>query len=136
MDIAARLEPLIKANLRSRLVADGLRETQAPEYPFDALREICMNALMHRNYQSSYAPVPVLWFHDRVEVDNPGGPYGRVRTDNFDRVNDYRNPSLAAAMSRSATSTGSVGASGGSVPHCRKTAIPSPSSSSMTHHRQ
>ncbi|MBC7279129.1 MAG: putative DNA binding domain-containing protein [Nocardioides sp.] len=98
VDVAARLEPLIKANLRSRLVADGFRETQAAEYPFEALREICMNALMHRNYESSYAPVRVIWFDDRVEVDNPGGPYGRVRTDNFDRVNDYRNPSLAAAM--------------------------------------
>ncbi|MFI9216091.1 ATP-binding protein [Streptomyces werraensis] len=31
-------------------------------------------------------------------MTNPGGPYGQVRSDNFDRVNDYRNPSLAAAM--------------------------------------
>jgi ATP-dependent DNA helicase RecG len=31
-------------------------------------------------------------------VTNPGGPFGQVRPDNFDRVNDYRNPSLAAAM--------------------------------------
>jgi ATP-dependent DNA helicase RecG len=59
---------------------------------------LCMNAIMHRNYESSYAPVRVAWFDDRIEVTNPGGPFGQVRPDNFDRVNDYRNPSLAAAM--------------------------------------
>jgi ATP-dependent DNA helicase RecG len=42
--------------------------------------------------------VRIVWFDDRIEVTNPGGPYGQVRSDNFDRVNDYRNPSLAAAM--------------------------------------
>lgn len=57
-----------------------------------------MNALMHRNYETSYAPTRVAWFDDRIEVTNPGGPYGQVRNDNFDRVTDYRNPSLAAAM--------------------------------------
>ncbi|MFE0689582.1 ATP-binding protein [Streptomyces xiamenensis] len=31
-------------------------------------------------------------------MTNPGGPYGQVRGDNFDRVTDYRNPSLAAAL--------------------------------------
>ncbi|MCC9307584.1 putative DNA binding domain-containing protein [Kitasatospora sp. RB6PN24] len=78
--------------------AGGFREQQRPDYPFDALRELCMNAIMHRNYETSYAPTRIAWFEDRIEVTNPGGPYGQVRSDNFDRVNDYRNPSLAAAM--------------------------------------
>lgn len=96
---AERLEIVLKGHLRTRLVAvDGFREEQRPNYPFDALREVCMNAIMHRNYESSNAPVRIAWFDDRIEVTNPGGPYGQVRADNFDRVNDYRNPSLAAAM--------------------------------------
>ncbi|MFB4195143.1 ATP-binding protein [Streptomyces carpaticus] len=57
-----------------------------------------MNALMHRNYETSNAPVRIAWFEDRIEVTNPGGPYGQVRDDNFDRVTDYRNPSLAASL--------------------------------------
>jgi len=97
--IAERLETILKGNLRTRLVeVTGLREEPRPNYPFEALREVCMNALMHRNYESSHAPVRIAWFADRIEVTNPGGPYGQVRSDNFDRVNDYRNPSLAAAM--------------------------------------
>jgi len=57
-----------------------------------------MNAIIHRNYETSHAPVRIAWFRDRVEITNPGGPFGQVRADNFDRVNDYRNPSLASAM--------------------------------------
>ncbi|WP_254665858.1 ATP-binding protein [Streptomyces sp. WMMB 322] len=95
---ASRLETVLRGHLHTRLVEDGFRETQLPEYPLEALREVCMNALMHRNYETSYAPTRIAWFDDRIEVTNPGGPYGQVRDDNFDRVTDYRNPSLAAAM--------------------------------------
>ncbi|MBM0225219.1 MULTISPECIES: ATP-binding protein [Micromonospora] len=99
IDAAERLETLLKGHLRTRLVeVSGFREESRPNYPIDALREVCMNAIMHRNYESSNAPVRVVWFDDRIEVTNPGGPFGQVRADNFDRVNDYRNPSLAAAM--------------------------------------
>ncbi|MCK2242240.1 MULTISPECIES: ATP-binding protein [unclassified Crossiella] len=96
---ATRLAAVLRGHLHTRLTDhDGFREEQRPDYPFEALREVCMNAVMHRNYESSYAPVRIVWFDDRIEVTNPGGPYGQVREDNFDRVNDYRNPSLAAAM--------------------------------------
>jgi ATP-dependent DNA helicase RecG len=44
-----------------------------------------MNALMHRNYGTSYAPTRIVWFDDRIEVTNPGGPFGQARDDNFDR---------------------------------------------------
>jgi hypothetical protein len=57
-----------------------------------------MNALIHRNYETPYAPTRIVRFDDRIEVTNPGGPFGQVRNDNYDRVTDYRNPSLAAAV--------------------------------------
>ena len=96
---ARQLEAVLRGHLHTRL-SEGpdFREEKQPDYPFDALRELCMNAIMHRNYENSNAPVRVAWFDDRIEITNPGGPYGQVRADNFDRVNDYRNPSLAAAM--------------------------------------
>ncbi len=99
INVAERLETLFKGHLHTRLIeVSGFREEPRPDYPIEALREVCMNAIMHRNYESSNAPVRVAWFDDRIEVTNPGGPFGQVRSDNFDRVNDYRNPSLAAAM--------------------------------------
>ncbi|GAA4914624.1 hypothetical protein HNR25_003187 [Streptomonospora salina] len=90
-----RGEPVVHTKLTDD---GGFREREVADFPFPALREACMNALMHRNYESSNAPVRIQWFDDRVEVSNPGGPYGQVRADNYDRVNDYRNPSLAGAM--------------------------------------
>jgi ATP-dependent DNA helicase RecG len=99
VDAATRLEAVLRGHIHTQLVdAGGFREDVIPDYPFEALREACMNAIMHRNYETSYAPVRIAWFQDRIEISNPGGPFGQVRSDNFDTVNDYRNPSLAAAM--------------------------------------
>ena len=55
---------------------------------------------MHRSYESTNAPVRVNWFNDRIEVQNPGGPFGNVTAANFGQpgVTDYRNPHLAEAM--------------------------------------
>lgn len=99
INLADRLETSLRGHIHSPVVpVSGFREESRSDYPLDALREVCMNAIMHRNYESSNAPTRILWFDDRIEVSNPGGPYGQVRADNFERVNDYRNPSLAAAM--------------------------------------
>lgn len=96
---AKTLESLIRGSIRAQVVAgEGFREETRPDYPYDALREICMNAVMHRAYEGTNAPIRILWFDDRLEVSNPGGPYGQVRADNYDRRNDYRNPALASAM--------------------------------------
>lgn len=50
-------------------------------------------------YENTNAPVRITWFANRVEVVNPGGPYGSVTVDNFGAgVTDYRNPTLAEVM--------------------------------------
>lgn len=97
--VETQLDPVLRGNLRTGIVPKGLlKEVSRPEYPWGAIREAVMNAIMHRDYEISNAPIRIDWFDDRIEISNPGGPYGRVRKDNFDHVNDYRNPSLAAAM--------------------------------------
>ena len=55
---------------------------------------------MHRTYEGTNAPVHVYWFDDRIEIANPGGPYGIVAMATFGQpgVVDYRNPILAEAM--------------------------------------
>jgi ATP-dependent DNA helicase RecG len=65
-----------------------------------ALQQIARNAVLHRMYEGTNAPVRITWFKDRIEIQNPGGPYGRVTRENFGQpgVTDYRNPNLAEAM--------------------------------------
>jgi ATP-dependent DNA helicase RecG len=76
------------------------KRIEHPTYPFPALRELVANAVVHRNYETSNAPIRITWFDDRIEIHNPGGPYGLVTDTNFGEpyVTDYRNPELAAAL--------------------------------------
>ena len=69
-------------------------------YPPAALEQIARNAVMHRAYESTNAPVRVYWYDDRIEISNPGGPYGNVTIQNFGQPGyaDYRNPHVAEAM--------------------------------------
>ncbi len=52
---------------------------------------------MHRDYETN-APVQFYEYDDRIEVQNPGGLYGKVTPENFPNVSDYRNPFIAEAM--------------------------------------
>ena len=75
-------------------------EQRRPDYPISALQQIARNAVMHRTYEGTHAPVRITWFSDRIEILNPGGPFGQVNVRNFGQpgVADYRNPNLAEAM--------------------------------------
>lgn len=75
-------------------------ELRHPDYPIVALQQLARNALLHRTYEGTYAPVRIYWFSDRIEIMNPGGPFGQVNRENFGKpgVTDYRNPHLAEAM--------------------------------------
>jgi ATP-dependent DNA helicase RecG len=75
-------------------------ETREALYPIVALQQIVRNAIMHRTYEVTNAPVRVYWYNDRVEVMSPGGPFGTVTIDNFGApgITDYRNPNVAEAL--------------------------------------
>ena len=74
-----------------------LREETVSKYPYWATRELLMNAIMHRDYESN-APIQFYEYDDRVEIQNAGGLYGKVSPTNFPDVSDYRNPIIAEAM--------------------------------------
>ena len=75
-------------------------EIQQPDYPLVALQQLARNAVLHRTYEGTYAPVRITWFSDRIEIQNPGGPFGQVNRQNFGMpgITDYRNPNLAEAL--------------------------------------
>ncbi len=96
-----RLDDKLEAHIQTAVdIKTDSVEQRSPDYPLAALQQLARNALMHRTYESTNAPVRVTWFNDRIEISNPGGPYGIVTRQNFGKpgYTDYRNPNLAEAM--------------------------------------
>ncbi len=81
-------------------ITSGPLERRYPDYPMRALEELINNAVMHRAYEGTNAPIRVYWYDDRIEISSPGGPSGIITADNFGQPGlvDYRNPNLAEAM--------------------------------------
>lgn len=94
--VVDRINAFVRTLFPSRPVPlSALQEQQVTPYPQLAIRELLMNAVMHRDYQSN-APIRFYQFSDRIEIQNPGGLYGAAA--DFPRQNDYRNPKIAEAM--------------------------------------
>jgi ATP-dependent DNA helicase RecG len=93
-------EKLVAHNRVAVDITSAPTESRTYAYPIAALQQLVRNAVMHRTYEATNAPVRVYWYDDRIEITNPGGPYGAVRPENFGQpgVADYRNPNLAEAM--------------------------------------
>ncbi len=89
------LDELAESLAGSRPVQEGLAETVVHDDPPQALHELFVNAVIHRDFEST-APVSIVRFPDRVEIKNPGGLYAMSPTD-FPDLTSYRNPVLAEA---------------------------------------
>jgi ATP-dependent DNA helicase RecG len=93
-ELEGRTKLLIKTTMRA---ISALKEELLPDYPEWALRELLMNAVMHRNYDSN-TPIRFYAFSDHIEIQSPGGLYGEATPENFPTRNSYRNPVIAEAM--------------------------------------
>ena len=93
----------VRANMRTATRIDGGtgERIDVPEYPLEAVRELVLNALIHRDYSihTQGMPIQLQLFEDRLAVQNPGGLYGRLSIDDLGKVQpDTRNPVIATAM--------------------------------------
>ena len=93
-ELDGRIKTTNQTNMRA---VSSLREKMLPDYPEQAIRELLMNAVMHRNYDST-SPIRFYWFSDHIEIQSPGGLYGEANPENFPTRNSYRNPIIAEAM--------------------------------------
>ena len=101
LEILPHLDRILRSHNVSRVdIVSSDIEQRTELYPQAALQQLVRNAIMHRDYETTHAPVRITWFDDRIEIQNPGGPFGSVTQENFARpgVTDYRNPNLAEAM--------------------------------------
>ena len=100
-DLLRRINDKLMAHNRiSVAIATGTVERRTALYPIEALQQIIWNAVMHRTYEATHAPIHIHWFNDHIEIISPGGVFGVVSAENFGQpgVVDYRNPNLADAM--------------------------------------
>ncbi|MFZ4753745.1 MAG: RNA-binding domain-containing protein [Chitinophagaceae bacterium] len=93
------IDDFIKNNIiKERPVKrDSFQEDTVRNYSYWALRELIMNAIMHRSYETN-APIYIYEFSNRIEILNPGGLFGDANAQNFPNASDYRNVVLAEAM--------------------------------------
>jgi len=92
----------VRRNMKVKTVIteEGIRADK-PEYPIKAVREIILNALIHRDYSvhTDRSPIRLVMFVDRLELENPGGLYGRITVDDLGKASaDTRNPYIAGAL--------------------------------------
>jgi ATP-dependent DNA helicase RecG len=100
-EVLSRVDEKIKANISTAVdFQSASTEKRSADYPLAALQQLVRNAVMHRAYEATNAPVRLTWFKDRIEIVNPGGPFGMVTRENFGMpgITDYRNPNLAESM--------------------------------------
>ena len=98
-ELLPRLESLLELSVikKKPIFVSILREEMVSNYPYQAIRELLLNACMHRDMQSK-TPLRFYEFASHLEILNAGGLYGNARPENFPSVNDYRNPLVASAM--------------------------------------
>ena len=98
LTVVREIGAIIDLQVNSKPVPDSLlHERNLVEYPSLALRELILNAVLHRSYEST-GPVRVYWFSDRIEIQSPGGLFGEASPENFPTRNSYRNPVVAEAL--------------------------------------
>ncbi|HRZ87434.1 MAG TPA: tetratricopeptide repeat protein, partial [bacterium] len=69
-----------------------------PEYPLDALREIVVNALIHRDYSVAGSTCRIFMFDDKIEFYSPGGLCAPTNVTNIESTQFLRNKNLVEAM--------------------------------------
>ncbi|MBP3360518.1 MAG: putative DNA binding domain-containing protein [Clostridia bacterium] len=92
----------VRRNMKNATIINnnGERDDKL-EYPIRAVREIILNALIHRDYSvhTEDYPIRIIMYKNRIEVENPGGLYGRLTINDLGKgPADTRNPFLAGNL--------------------------------------
>ena len=86
LDMLRRTEEKLKSHNRTAIdITSGPIHQKKMPYPPGAMQQILYNAVLHRTYESTNAPVRVYWFSDRIEISSPG-------------ITDYRNPNIGDVL--------------------------------------
>ena len=91
-------ELFVRDNLRSVVRLLGLRHQETLEYPFEAVRELLVNAVAHRDYNLQGDCIHLNIFTDRLEVTSPGELPGPVTLKNLLEARFSRNAVIVQVL--------------------------------------
>lgn len=91
-------EIFIKKHINLSYAFDGsLQRKERWQYPLESIRELLLNAVVHRDYKNS-SDIVIKIFDDRILFTNPGRIYGNLTIEDLKRddyVSSIRNKLLA-----------------------------------------
>ena len=92
-------EDFIRANLKTVVRLVGLQHQESLEYPFEAVRELLVNAVAHRDYNLQGDSIHLNIFADRLEISSPGTLPGPVTLKNLLEARFARNAIVSQVLS-------------------------------------
>ena len=98
VDQLHQVEAFFYQNLPSVVRLVGLAHAEALEYPPEAVRELLVNAVAHRDYNLQGDNIHLNIFADRLEVQSPGGLPGPVNLDNLLEARFSRNAVIVQVL--------------------------------------
>jgi len=98
-DQMRQAETFVRDNQRSVARLVGLTREETLEYPPEAVRELLVNAVAHRDYNQQGDGIHLHIFANRLEVHSPGALPGPVTLDNLLEARFSRNAVIAQVLS-------------------------------------
>jgi ATP-dependent DNA helicase RecG len=92
-------EEFVRANLNTVVRLVGLQHQESLEYPFEAVRELLVNAVAHRDYNLQGDNIHLNIFADRLEITSPGTLPGPVNLKNLLVARFARNAVISQVLS-------------------------------------
>lgn len=98
-DQLRKAEIFVRENIRSVVRLAGLTHEEMLEYPPEAVRELLVNAVAHRDYNQRGDNIHLNIYADRIEIQSPGGLPGPVTLENLLEARFSRNVVIAQVLS-------------------------------------
>ena len=94
-----RAETFLRDTLRKGVTLGGsMARSEQYEYPLEAVRELVVNAVAHRDYSIQGDGIRLYVFKDRMEITSPGRLPGPVTVANIKDERFSRNPAIVQVL--------------------------------------
>lgn len=84
INLLLNAESFIRNNSKNAWTVRGMKREEKSDYPYKAVREVLVNAMIHRDYQIIGSEIHVDMYDDRLEITSPGGMLNGSRIQDLD----------------------------------------------------